>query len=222
MEYEEEDFLLLSGIQHFAFCRRQWALIHIEQQWSENFMTIDGKIFHQKAHSSIASEKRNDIIVSRSMPVFSRQLGITGVCDIVEFHKNDNGISIHGYDGKFNVIPIEYKRGKPKEDDIDILQLASQAVCLEEMLCCEINIGCLFYGETRHRTKVDITVELKNKVADIFKEMHELYNKRYTPKVKANKNCKACSLVDLCLPKLLNKKLVRSYIKENVLKENIQ
>lgn len=217
MEYKEEDFLLLSGIQHFVFCKRQWALIHIEQQWSENYMTIDGKIFHEKAHSNISSEKRKDVIISRTMPIFSRTLGITGVCDIVEFHKSDNGILIYGYNDKFDVIPIEYKRGSPKEDEIDILQLVSQAICLEEMLCCKINIGYLFYGEIKHRVKVDITKELQQKVYDIFKQMHDLYNKRYTPKVKISKHCKACSLVDICLPKLCKEKNVRDYIRKNIL-----
>lgn len=217
MEYKEEDFLLLSGIQHFVFCKRQWALIHIEQQWSENYMTIDGKIFHEKAHSNISSEKRKDVIISRTMPIFSRTLGITGVCDIVEFHKSDNGILIYGYNDKFDVIPIEYKRGSPKEDEIDILQLVSQAICLEEMLCCKINIGYLFYGEIKHRVKVDITKELQQKVYDIFKQMHDLYNKRYTPKVKISKHCKACSLVDICLPKLYKEKNVRDYIRKNIL-----
>ena len=222
MEYKEEDFLLLSGIQHFVFCRRQWALIHIEQQWSENYRTVDGKLFHEKAHSNISSEKRNNIIISRSMPIFSRQLGITGVCDIVEFHKDDKGIFINEYDGKFIVIPIEYKRGKPKEDESDILQLVAQTICLEEMLCCDIKTGYLFYGEIMHRTRIDITNDLRKKVFDIFKEMHELYNKRYTPKVKVNKSCKSCSLVNLCIPKLCKTKTVKNYIRDCICEGDIK
>ena len=142
--YKEEDYLMLSGIQHFSFCRRQWALIHIEQQWDENLRTVEGNIFHKKAHDGYSSEKRRDVIISRGMPVFSPALGISGVCDIVEFYRDDKkGISLHGREGRYLVYPVEYKKGQPKEDEADVLQLAAQAMCLEEMLECEIEKGYL-------------------------------------------------------------------------------
>ena len=211
-EYKEEDFLLLSGIQHFVFCRRQWALIHIEQQWQENLRTIEGRILHEKTHDDRLREKRGDLIISRGMAIFSKTLGLTGVCDVVEFHKEDNGISIFGRNGVYKVIPIEYKRGKPKENDSDILQLCAQAMCLEEMLLCNIPEAFLFYGEIRRRQKVGLDDFLRNKVKTISKEMHEYYDRRYTPKVKPTKSCKACSLSEVCMPKLCKNPSVNSYI----------
>ncbi|NLK69912.1 MAG: CRISPR-associated protein Cas4 [Clostridiales bacterium] len=215
-QYKEEDFLSLSGIQHFEFCRRQWALIHIEMQWDENFRTIEGHLLHKKAHDEYSTEKRGDIIISRGMPIFSRTLGVNGVCDIVEFHRHDDGTEIFGRDGKFKVFPVEYKRGEPKDSDIDILQLAAQAMCLEEMLCCNIEEGSIFYGETRRRTLVKINEHLRNKVKARFKEMHEMYDKRHTPKVKPTKSCNACSLKNLCLPKLCKNKSAKEYIFKNI------
>lgn len=216
MEYKEEDFLSLSGIQHFEFCRRQWALIHIEQQWQENVRTIEGEHLHKKAHDSNASEKRGDLITSRGMPVFSKTLGVSGVCDVVEFHKAKDGITIFGREGLYSPIPVEYKRGEPKESDVDILQLCTQAMCLEEMLFCHINEGFLFYGETKRRLRIELTEELRNKVINGFNEMHQMYNRRHTPKVKTSKGCKACSLADICLPQLCKNISVKSYIAKNI------
>lgn len=215
-EYNEEDFLSLSGIQHFEFCRRQWALIHIEQQWEENLRTVEGEILHKNAHDGYSAEKRGDVVVSRGMAVFSRTLGVNGVCDIVEFYRDDKGIELFGRGGKYKVYPVEYKRGEPKESDADVLQLTAQAMCLEEMLCCKIAEGALFYGETRRRLKIVFDDSLRQRVKDIFNEMHEMYDRRYTPKVKPSKSCKACSLKDICLPKLCKNKSARNYIQNNI------
>jgi CRISPR-associated exonuclease Cas4 len=216
-EYKEEDFLLLSGIQHFAFCKRQWALIHIEQQWHENFRTIEGQILHEKTHDNTIKEKRGDLIISRGMVIFSRSLGLTGNCDVVELHKSPNGVNIFGRDGTYKPIPVEYKRGKPKENDSDVLQLCAQAMCLEEMLLCEIPEAFLYYGEIKHRLKIILDEELRQRVKSITKEMHELYGKRHTPKVKISKSCKACSLSELCIPKLCKNLSVADYISKNIL-----
>jgi len=219
MEYNEEDFLSLSGIQLFAFCKRQWALIHIEQQWEENLRTIEGELMHKSAHYGYTAQKRGDIIISHGMSVFSRRLGINGVCDIVEFYKDKNGVEIFGRGGKYNAYPVEYKRGEPKENDIDILQLVAQAMCLEEMLCCTIDEGSIYYGETRHRLKIAIDDTLREKVTNLFNEMHAMYNRRYTPKVKPSKSCNACSLRDFCLPKLCKNKSAKDYITKNLKEE---
>lgn len=216
--YSEEDYLLLSGLQHFVFCRRQWALIHIEQQWEENYRTADGQVLHKNVHDSDFREKRGDIIITRSMAVSSSRLGISGECDVVEFHKNEKGIELFGIEGRYEVIPVEYKRGSPKENDCDIFQLAAQAICLEEMLCCEINTGYLYYGETRRRIKVIIDSSLRNRVEKATEEMHQLYRKQYTPKVRRTKACKACSLKNICLPVLCSNKKASDYIK-NILNE---
>lgn len=216
MEYREEDYLMLSGIQHFAFCRRQWALIHIEQQWQDNEYTIAGELLHKNAHDPYFNEKRNDVIVSRAMPVFSRTMGIRGECDIVEFRKADDGIAVFGHRGLYQVCPVEYKKGGPKDTRIDILQLTAQAMCLEEMLSAEISEGYLFYGETRRREKVIFSEELREQVRASFAEMHQLYEKRYTPKVKWSKSCNACSLKDSCMPKLGKAGNVRDYIHRTI------
>lgn len=217
MEYKEEDFLLLSGIQHFTFCKRQWALIHIEQQWQENLRTVEGGILHEKAHDNTLAEKRGDLIISRGMGISSYTLGITGTCDIVELHRDLDGVNIFGRTGTYKPIPVEYKRGKPKEDDCDALQLCAQAMCLEEMLLCEIPEAYLFYGETKRRLKVILDDSLRERVITMSKEMHELYDKRYTPKVKPSKGCKACSLTEICMPRLCKNSSVDKYIKENLL-----
>lgn len=216
MEYSEEDYLLLSGIQHFAFCRRQWALIHIEQVWNENVRTIEGKFLHEKAHDVFLKEKRGDLIISRGMPVFSKTLGITGSCDIVEFRKSPDGVSIRDMDGLFLPFPVEYKRGKPKEGEEDVLQLTAQAMCLEDMLACNVEEGYLFYGEINRRQKIEITEELRERVKEICLEMHKLFDRRHTPKVKTGKHCKACSLVDLCLPRLCGKLSAAQYIERSL------
>ncbi|NCU18999.1 CRISPR-associated protein Cas4, partial [Pallidibacillus pasinlerensis] len=151
---DEEQFLMLSGIQHFLFCRRQWALIHIEQQWAENVRTLEGKNLHEKADKPFIREKRGNKLVVRAMPVKSNELKITGVCDVVEFVRNENGIEISGMDGKYIAYPVEYKRGKPKTDESDIMQLTAQALCLEEMLLCDVDKGYIFYNEIKHRVEV--------------------------------------------------------------------
>lgn len=178
MEYKEEDYLMLSGIQHFSFCRRQWALIHIEQQWDENEYTVAGELLHKNAHDPYFIEKRADVIVSRAMPVYSRNMGISGECDVVEFRKDSEGIPLFGHRGLFQVYPVEYKKGRPKETQIDVLQLTAQAMCLEEMLSAKIKEGAVFYGEIRRREIVAFTNELREKVKASFEEMHQLYDKR--------------------------------------------
>lgn len=214
--YREEEFLQLSGIQHFAFCRRQWALAYIELQWQENVRTVEGKLLHEKAHDVHSREKRGDVIISRAMPICSRELGISGECDIVEFHRANNGISLHGQEGQYEVIPVEYKRGSPKKNHVDILQLAAQAMCLEEMLCCQITHGYLFYGETRRREKVDITDDIRSEVRAMFLEMHTYFSRGYTPKVKWSKSCNACSLKDICMPVLGKERSAAKYVDAHI------
>lgn len=218
--YEEDEFLQLSGIQHFAFCRRQWALAYIELQWQENVRTVEGKLMHLKAHDVSSAEKRGDLIISRAMPVKSRELGISGECDVVEFHRGSEGISLSGREGLYQVVPIEYKRGSPKVTDVDELQLAAQVICLEEMLCCQIPYGYLYYGETKRRKQIVIGEELRQKVKDMFQEMHSYYERRYTPRVKWSKACNACSLRDICLPVLGKKRSAKAYIDKVLAEED--
>ena len=170
----EEDLLQLSGLQHFAFCRRQWALIHVEHQWQENLRTVEGALFHQRAHDEAQRERRGDTLILRGLPVISHRLGITGQCDVVEFHGAPDGVPLRGEDGLWLPYPIEYKRGAPKAHDADRLQLCAQAMCLEEM--------------------------------------HQLYRRGHTPKVRPAKSCSACSLKELCLPILRRRSTVADYL----------
>ncbi len=213
--YLEEDFLMLSGLQHFAFCRRQWALIHIEGQWAENFSTVDGELFHEKAHSSV-NESRGDTLILRGLRIFSKELGLSGSCDVVEFIRSDDGVSLSGRDGLWLPFPVEYKRGKPKEHRADEIQLCAQAICLEEMLCCDISEGALFYGETRRRQPVQFDEELREIVASMALEMHGYAGRGYTPRVKPSKKCGNCSLKDLCLPSLQIKRSASSWLAEHM------
>ncbi len=215
--YNEEDYLLLSGIQHFIFCKRQWALIHIEQQWEENVRTIEGQHLHQRVDQPLIREKRGDKLVVRAMPIHSKELGITGVCDVVEFIKDPSGIPLVDEPGLFLPYPVEYKRGKPKKDESDVLQLVAQVMCLEEMMVCDINTGYIFYNEIKHRVEVPITDNDREKVKSFFAEMHQYFQQRYTPKVKSGPHCKNCSLENICVPDLMGKKSVSSYIKGRII-----
>lgn len=219
MEYAEDDYLMISGIQHFKFCRRQWALIHVEQQWAENVHTVTGELMHKKAHDPYLTEKRKDTIIVRALPVSSRELGISGECDVVEFHKCEDGIQLHGHRGLYSVFPVEYKKGKPKLTEEDKLQVVAQALCLEEMFSTRVAQGAIFYGETRRREQIEITEELREEVIHMLAEMHQYYARKYTPKVKPSKACKACSLKDICLPKLNKTASVKTYIEQRLEEE---
>ena len=212
MIWQEEDWITLSGLQHFAFCRRQWALIHIEDQWAENARTMDGHLMHERVHDQEFRESRGDRLTVRGLAVHSAELGVSGQCDAVEFFKDPSGVPLRGREGLWLPYPVEYKRGKPKEHGADELQLCAQAMCLEEMLCCAIPEGALYYGEPRRRTVVPLTDDLRRQVQDCVSEMHQLYQKRHTPRVKPSKACNACSLKELCLPKLMSRKKVSAYL----------
>lgn len=147
------------------------------------------------------------------MRIHSTVLGVSGECDVVEFHRSENGVALQGRDGLWSPFPVEYKRGKPKPHDADELQLCAQAMCLEEMLCCQISDGALFYGKPRRRTPVEFTDELRQRVRDSLAEMHDYLRRGCTPKVKPQKGCSACSLKELCLPKLMKAKSVSGYLK---------
>jgi CRISPR-associated exonuclease Cas4 len=203
---------MLSGLQHFQFCKRQWALIHVEQQWEENVKTIEGQHLHEKADQPFMREKRGSRFIVRAMPVQSRVLQVSGICDVVEFVKDPDGVQLIGADGTYKAYPVEYKLGKPKKGDEDVIQLTAQAMCLEEMLVCNVDKGYLFYDRIKHRIEVPMTDELKDKVIKMAREMHQYYERRYTPKVKTGLFCKNCSLQHICLPQLMKKRSVKSYI----------
>jgi CRISPR-associated exonuclease Cas4 len=216
-EYTVDELLPLSGIQHFQFCRRQWALIHVERQWQENALTAEGKIMHQRADDAFFTETRNGVIAARSVPIASYRLGLVGVCDVVEFTESPDGVKLPGREGLYLAAPVEYKRGQEKRDHSDEAQLCAQAICLEEMLAVTIPHGFLYYGETRHRVAVELTAELRGLVREMSDEMHSYFQRGYTPRVKTSRTCRSCSLADICLPVLQDKSIVASkYIQQQI------
>ena len=189
--FTEDQLLPLSALQHWLYCPRQCGLIHLEQVWAENKFTAEGQVLHHKAHEG-PDESKAGVRITRSLPVRSFNLGISGECDIVEFHA----------DGR--VVPVEYKRGKPKSHRADELQLCAQAMCLEEMLGVQISSACLFYGENRRRTTVKFDETLRRLVTDTATALHSMIASRQTPLAEYEaRRCDACSLIELCQPKAM-------------------
>lgn len=214
---DTDGYLMMSGIQHFSFCRRQWALIHLEQQWAENLRTTEGQLLHRRCHDETFHEKRGNLLVVRGMRVVSHRLKMTGTCDVVEFHADPEGIALEGFPGHWLPVPVEYKHGSPKINDADRLQLCAQAMALEEMLVCTIPQAFLFYAETRRRETVELTPELRQKAQSMAEEMSRLFARGYTPKVKPGKHCNACSLKELCLPALCRRADAAGYVRTYLL-----
>lgn len=216
-EYLPEELLPLSGIQHFHFCRRQWALIHIERQWQENTLTVEGKLLHKRVDDPFFSETRKGVITSRAVPIASYSLGFSGMCDVVEFEESPDGVKLPGRKGLFLPAPVEYKRGHEKSTPCDEAQLCAQAICLEEMLAVTIPLGYLYYGETRHRVAIELTGKLRILVRSMAAEMHHYFQRGYTPRVKITKACRSCSLADVCLPELQENVIPASkYIRQQI------
>ncbi len=193
--YEEEDLLPLSGIQHFAYCPRQWALIHVEGQWLENASTAQGRIVHHRVDDPYFTETRGSVKTERAIPLISRQLGLFGVADLLEIHEREDG-------NKTTYSLVEYKRGKPKPDDRDEVQLCAQAICLEEMRNTDIEDGYIFYDMIKNRHRVDFSVILRERVRELALAMHSYYEQALTPVAVKSRKCKNCSMANICLPKL--------------------
>ena len=213
---ESDLFMTLSGVQHYAFCPRQWALIFIEQQWADNLRTIDGSLMHERAHDETLIERRGDVLTVRGLRVVSQKLRVTGVCDVVEFHLSPDGVALQGQCGTWQPYPVEYKRGAPKAHDADALQLCGQAMCLEEMLLCDIPEGSLYYGETRRRQQVEFTQALRQRVHDMLSAMWDNMARGHTPSPKAGKHCNSCSLKEICLPRLQKTQAASAYLRQAV------
>ena len=212
--YSQDDLLPLSGLQHLLFCERQCALIHIEQVWAENLFTAEGRIMHERVHDA-DRESRGDIRIEYGIPLRSLRLGLIAKADVVEFHrKPDSG---EKGSAKWLPFPVEYKRGKPKKDNYDKVQLCAQVMCLEEMLDVEIPEGAIFYGRTRRRQEVVFDGELRKEAEDTAKRFHQLVDSGHTPKPVYGKKCDRCSMYHLCLPKTVEKtRSVTRYLKDAV------
>ncbi|TMV08120.1 CRISPR-associated protein Cas4 [Paenibacillus thermoaerophilus] len=204
--FAEDDLLLISGIQHYAFCPRQWGLIHIEQQWAENVLTFEGRQMHRRADDPYFSETRGDVLVSRAMPLVSYRLGLYGVADVVEFHAvidpdEKNKVKLKGRRGWWIPYPVEYKRGNRKPDDCDEVQLCAQAMALEEMLNVRVEEGALFYGERERRVPVRFDSVLRERVHRLAEDMHRHFAGGRTAEAVYEPKCTRCSLEALCQPK---------------------
>ncbi|VEJ36339.1 CRISPR-associated protein Cas4 [Aedoeadaptatus ivorii] len=214
------DALLISGIQHFVFCRRQWALIHIEQAWKENFLTLHGEKVHSRVDDPYFHEKRKEQIQVRSLRVHSLELEIEGVCDLVELTVDSKGVYLPRWDGHYKIMPVEYKRGTEKSDNSDVYQLLAQAICLEEMTASNIEEGAIFYDQIKRRQNVVFTEAMRTDLKAMVREMHTLFRKAYTPKVKRTAKCRSCSLKEICLPELGNRQAASTYIRSHLEEES--
>ena len=197
--YQEKEYLSLSALQHILFCPRQCALIHLEQLWEENLFTAQGRIMHERVDRGDQADK-GKIKIEYGLPLKSARLGITGKADVVEFHRTDSSVQ------KWVPFPVEYKRGKPKKDLSDKVQLCAQAMCLEEMLDIDIPSGALFYGKTRRRLEVDFDDALRQKTSEAAEQLHAMFESGITPPPEYAKKCDTCSFLSQCMPKALEKK----------------
>ena len=203
MTYTQDDLLPLSGLQHMLFCERQCALIHVEQAWTENRLTAEGRIMHDRVHDT-DKKSRGDVRTEYGVPLRSMKLGLIAKADVVEFHRMDlPGKEISEIWLPF---PVEYKHGKPKKDNSDKVQLCAQAMCLEEMLDIEIPEGAIFYGKTRRRQDVIFDSELRKETGETASRFHNLVESGKTPDPVYAKRCESCSVYELCLPKTVEKK----------------
>lgn len=214
MPYSEDDFLMISGLQHLAFCPRQCALVYMEQTWVENVLTALGDVMHERVHTA-GAESRSDVRIVRGLRLKSARLGITGVADVVEFHKvnpsaaedggnrpftANQGVKLPKRSGLWAPYPVEYKRGKPKPDNCDAVQLCAQAICLEEAFNVQLTSGALFYGQSRQRVAVEFTPELRCETESLALRFHQLISSGVIPPPVPQKRCQNCSMVDVCLP----------------------
>lgn len=203
-----ESLVMLSALQHYLFCPRQCALIHLEGAWSENYLTASGRVLHERVDRR-GSETRKDVHLATALRLVSNRLGLTGVADMVEFHRQESpyddagrlvAAKLPGRNGFWRPFPVEYKRGSPKSHRADEVQLCAQALCLEEMLGVAISAGCLFYGEIRRRTDIVFDLELRTLTETAAAKVHELMQSGKTPPPVLAKSCRACSLLDVCRP----------------------
>ncbi|HPC94993.1 MAG TPA: CRISPR-associated protein Cas4 [Sedimentisphaerales bacterium] len=210
--YTEDELIPVSALQHWMYCPRQCALIHIEQVWTENVFTAEGRGLHEKVHDA-ETETRDRVRIVRGLRLHSLVLGLVGQADVVEFVSAEMGTALPGIEGLWRPFPVEYKRGKPKSDASDEIQLCAQAMCLEEMLGLSISEGALFYGRPRRRKKVEFTEALRQETTHAAQQLHELFRQGQTPRVAYSKKCPNCSLVKVCMPSITGiTKDIRHYL----------
>lgn len=216
--YSDDELLMLSGIQHFKFCPRQWALIYLEQQWDDNRLTIEGQQLHRNVDQPQSAQLRDGVLTLHSVAVASYALGLSGIADQLELTPtNDpaNAIKLHRYPGQWNITPIEFKHGRPKADASDDLQLCAQAICLEEMYRINIPTGEIYYGQKHRRITIEFTPDLRNEATQLALQMHTHAIEGKTPPARYQPKCRSCSIKNLCMAEDLQKATtVKHYLKQ--------
>lgn len=215
----DEDFTPISALQHFVFCKRRAALVHIERLWTENQATVEGNAMHERAHGEIF-ESRGDVRFRTTLPVRSRILGIVGVTDVVEFRRSSSGgVALDGASGLWTPYPVEYKRGSEHKEIAYEVQLCAQALCIEEMLSTQINWGAIYWGGSHKRQEIEFSQSLRAYTEQKVRELQAFLNEGKTPPPHYEKKCKGCSMLDVCMPKELEKKIDVSGYWESFFKE---
>ena len=210
--FTEDDFILISALQHYIYCPRQCGLIHVDDVWNENLFTVRGQILHDKVDTD-TYETRGDVKTVRGLRIHSFNYGIVGRCDVVEFKRiNKEGDSGFHRNDSEEVLPVEFKSGEPKEDISDKVQLCAQVLCLEEMLSTQISKGMFFYGKIRRRNPIEIDDELRNQTEQVIASVREVVSSKTVPTAEYSAKCRNCSLIDICQPKALNKRKLKNYI----------
>ncbi|MGA9116177.1 MAG: CRISPR-associated protein Cas4 [Bacteroidota bacterium] len=204
--YSDEELIHISALQHYLYCPRQCALIHLEEVWEENAYTARGTILHQKVHLD-TYENRPGVRIVRGLRLRSIRLGLVGRADVVEFPAE-----FHPGSGMQDVVPVEYKAGEPKVDARDAVQLCAQALCLEEMIGVGIRRGSFFYGRIRRRVEVVLDDALRLETERTAVAVRHLLDQKKTPRAEYGPRCRNCSLEPRCLPKAMNDQRLREYL----------
>lgn len=205
--YSDSDLIPLSALQHYLFCPRQCALIHVERLWFENKFTAEGKVMHDRVDKG-GERALASLRIEYALRLVCRELGLVGQADVVEFHRTD------GEPKAWIPYPVEYKRGRAKKNNSDKVQLCAQALCLEEMHQTIVPEGALFYGKTRRRQSIMFSPELRQETIETAAQLHIMIRDRVTPEPVYEKKCDSCSFLDFCMPRICRVKSVSSYMKK--------
>ena len=209
--YDEDDLLPISSLQHLAFCERQWALIHMEGEWSENVLTMEGRQLHEYVHEQ-GSTSKSGVRLVRGLKLRSLEVGLYGVADLVEFHKDDAGVPVAGLRGQYIPFPVEYKRGRKRYDIADEMQLCAQAVCLEEMFGVVVPRGAIYYGQPKRRAEVDLSDALRARLREYCVRARELLAHAARARENVGRHCASCSLAEQCMPEVVKNDESAKYV----------
>lgn len=216
--YNDDQMLMLSGIQHFVYCARQWALIQIYQVWEDNALTVEGSCQHKVVDNAEYRQLNGSTLTLRGLRIASYFLGLSGIADAIELYASsqEKGVWFDNYQGFYSPYPIEYKHGRKKQTDCDIVQLVAQAMCMEEMYGIEISEGAIFYRQTNRKMIVQITDELRQRVKFLADDMHRRFDNGEIPVESLQAKCRNCSLFNKCMPLPENSDDAKFYLKKHL------